>query len=392
MKRVLIIEAQMKQYRLPFYEMLYERLREDGIELKVAYSDPAGQELRKHDNCVLPLEFGLNVKGSWLLNKRILYQPLLREICSADMVITDQAYKLALTHCLLALSRLGLKRVAFWGHGRNRQENALRFSEKYKKRTLDWVTWWFAYTAGTAEYLQLQGVPKAKVTTVQNSVDTRGIQEYVQRLDADARGKVRARVGIPAAAPVGIFVGTLRNLKSLPLLLEASPAIREKVSDFHLVIVGGGPEEREIRESAREQPWVHFLGPHFGDSKSELLAIAGVFLLPGAVGLAIVDAFAAGLPLVTTRLSIHGPEMEYLEEGFNGILTEHHPAAYADAVVDVLLHPHKLHQLQEGARLSAEKYSIEAMTENFSRGILQCLAQPKWQWGPLKWRREQSAP
>ena len=390
MKTVLIIEAQMKQYRLPFYEMLYERLRDADIRLRVAYSDPAGQELRKRDNCVLPLEFGLSVKGSWVFYDRVLYQPLLREICFADLVITDHAYKLALTHYLLLVSRLGLKRVGFWGHGRNRQGNALRFPEKYKKRTLDWVTWWFAYTAGTAEYLHRQGVPKSKTTTVQNSVDTRRIQEHVQHLDTNARARIRSAMGIPVAAPVGIFVGALQKVKYVSLLLDASRAIRKSVGEFHLIIVGGGPEEEAIRESAREQSWVHIAGSKFGDEKSELLAIADVFLLPGMVGLAILDAFAAGLPVVTTRLPIHSPEVEYLEEGSNGIVTEHHSVAYADAVVDILLHPQKLHQLQSGARLSAEKYSIEAMVENFRRGILQCLAQPRWQWGPLKWRKEQS--
>jgi len=379
MKSVLIIEVQMKQYRLPFYERLYERLRTEDIQLKVAYSDPAGQELQKRDNSDLPLEYGLKVKSSSLLKKRILYQPLLHEISSADLVISDHAYKLALTPYLLLLSRLRLKRVAFWGHGENRQGNASPLLEQCRKWTLDWVTWWFAYTTVTAEYLQHEGVPKSKITTVQNSVDTRRIQEYVQSLDVNAKALIRARLEIPAVAPVGIFVGRLQKVKSVPLLLEASRAIRKSVNEFHLIIVGGGPEEEEIRESAREQPWVHFLGPKFEDEKSELLAIADVFLLPGAVGLAILDAFAAGLPLVTTQLLLHGPEIEYLEEGRNGVITPHDPSRFAEAVARLFTHPAELRALREGAGSSAKKYSIENMVENFSRGIVQCLSNPKRQ-------------
>ncbi len=39
MRKVLLIEAQIKQYRLPFYEQLYSMLGADHIELKVGYSE-----------------------------------------------------------------------------------------------------------------------------------------------------------------------------------------------------------------------------------------------------------------------------------------------------------------------------------------------------------------
>ncbi len=43
---------------------------------------------------------------------------------------------------------------------------------------------------------------------------------------------------------------------------------------------------------------------------------------PGAVGLAILDAFAAGLPMVTTHCRGHGPEIAYLRQNENGLMTE----------------------------------------------------------------------
>ncbi len=151
-----------------------------------------------------------------------------------------------------------------------------------------------------------------------------------------------------------------------------------------MIVVGGGPDEEEIKQGAADRPWVHFVGPKFGDRKAQLLAIADVFLLPGRAGLAVLDGFAAGLPLIATRLPIHGPEVEYLEEGRNGVMTAPDPGAYAQAVAALLSNPKELQLLREGAANSAEKYSIEVMVENFKKGIVQCLAQPKWQWGPSK--------
>jgi glycosyltransferase involved in cell wall biosynthesis len=391
MKKVLIIEAQIKRYRRPFYDRLNAALRKEAVQLKVVYSAPTLPEGQKHDNCELAREYGVKVKGYWIAKGRLLFQPAFREVASADLIVIDHANRFVLNHFLLPLSFLKLKRTAFWGLGEYLQADRSRLSEWYKERTLNWVDWWFAYTEGTARYLQERGVPPAKITAVQNSIDTRRIQICIKNFSFNAKAALRARLGINLSAPVGIFVGTLHKVKSIPFLIRAGERIRQTVPDFQLIVVGGGPHEQEIKRSGTPHPWVHFVGPKFGDRKSQFLAISDVFLLPGAVGLAIVDAFAAGLPLVTTRLSIHGPEVEYLEEGFNGILTEHHPASYADVVVDVLLRPQKLHQLQEGARLSAEKYSIEVMVENFRRGIVQCLAQPRWPWMPLKWRRKQRA-
>lgn len=392
MKRVLIIEAQIKRYRKPFYERLNNALYREDVQLKVVYSAPSSAEERKHDNCDLPQEYGVKIKGHWFGKERFLFQPAFREIASADLVVVDQANRFILNHFLIPLWFFKLKRTAFWGLGENRQADRSRFSEWYKERTLNWVDWWFAYTAGTARYLQKHGVSPDKITAVQNSVDTRAIQMCMKSLSANDRTALRAGLGIGPSALIGIFVGMLHRVKSIPFLIQAGEEIRQTIPEFQLIVVGGGPDEGEIRRTAAHLPWVHFVGPKFGERKSQLLAISDVFLLPGRVGLAVLDGFAAALPLIATRRFIHGPEMEYFEEGQNGLMTSPDSAAYAEAVTLLLSDPKELQRLREGAANSAEKYSMEAMVENFRRGIVQCLAQPRWQGSPFKWRREQSAP
>lgn len=390
MKRVLIVEEQIKQYRRPFYEGLCAALCKEGVQLRVVYSAPPPSEVQKRDNCDLPPEYGLKVKAYRMAKGRLLFQPTFRELAAADLVIIDHANRFLLNHLLLPVSLLKLKRVAFWGLGKNLQADRSHFSESYKERTLNWVHWWFAYTEGTARYLQKHGVSAHKITAVQNSVDTRMIQSRVKSLSPNARIALRARLGIGALMPVGIFVGMLHKVKSVPFLIRAGEKIRQNIPEFQLIVVGGGPDADEIQRSAENRSWVHFVGPKFGDRKSRYLAISDVFLLPGRAGLAVLDGFAAGLPLVATRISIHGPEIEYLEEGRNGVLTAPDPEAYAQAVCRLLSNPADLQLLRDGAARSAEKYSIEVMVENFKKGIVQCLAQPKWTWGPLKLRTEAS--
>src|SRR5690348_326371 len=384
MKKVLIIEAQMKQYRVPFYLLLRDVLAANGIELRVAYSDPPPSEVSRNDTCNLPSPVGLKVPGYWLWPDRLLYQPLLTTALFFDLVIVDQGNRFLLNHFLLPLARVGARKIAFWGLGENRQAGRIVFSEWHRLKTLNWASWWFAYTKGTAGYLEQHGVPSSKITAVQNSVDTKEISSCVKNLTAEARLAIRERTGIPRTAPTGIYCGMLDKVKSVPFLIEASRIIKAKLTDFHLILLGGGPEQQAIEALIREHPWIHLLGPRFGKEKAEFMAISDALLAPGRVGLVVLDAFAAGLPLLTTRLPIHGPEFEYLEEEQNGVTTEPRVEAFADAVIRLFGEPDRLRHLKEGARTSAEKYSIEAMVENFRSGIHQCLHPPRWHWSYSK--------
>lgn len=391
-KKVLIIEEQVKRYREPFYNRLHAALAHEGLKLRVAYSASSPSEAQKGDNCDLPRDYGVKVPAYRFARSRLLLQPVFREIFSADLIIIDHANRFLVNHFVLPLSLLGLKQVAFWGLGENLQSDRSPFSEWYKRRTLDWVSWWFAYTEGTARYLAQQGVPAAKITAVQNSVDTRGIALCVQNFSPNAKAALRRKLAIAPAAPVGIFIGMLHKVKSIPFLIEAAGRIRQTVPAFELIVAGGGPAEDQIRRDAADRPWIHFVGPQFGNRKAQLLALADIFLLPGRAGLAVLDAFAAGLPIVATRLPIHGPEIEYLEDGRNGLLTDPDPAAYASTVASLLSNPAQLRTLRQGAAASAKKYSIEAMVENFRCGILQCLGRPKWQLALPKWRGAPTEP
>ncbi len=173
MKRVLIIQPQVKQYRVPLFDKLHAALAEDGVDLRVAYSDPRAHEAAKNDNAELPAEYGVKVPGYWLFGHRILYQPLAREIARADLVIVEQAARNVMNIPLLLLRQLRLKKVAFWGHGKNWRANARRITEWIKELTLAPVDWWFAFTPKVTEYLTIHGVPVNRVTSLNSSLKLR---------------------------------------------------------------------------------------------------------------------------------------------------------------------------------------------------------------------------
>ncbi|KQN01156.1 hypothetical protein ASE82_16925 [Sphingomonas sp. Leaf230] len=106
------------------------------------------------------------------------------------------------------------------------------------------------------------------------------------------------------------------------------------------------------------------------------MLLGQVFMMPGLIGLAILDAGAAGLAIATTDFPWHSPEIAYLEPGVSGLKVAdwENPEAYAAEVAALLLDRPALDRMRAAARSMAERYSIEAMAQNFASGVLKALA------------------
>jgi glycosyltransferase involved in cell wall biosynthesis len=373
-QKVLIVQAVMKQYRAPFFDRLYHALRREGIDLKVAYGLPPEGKLRNSDESELSCRFGVKVANDWMLNGKLLYQHVMQEALDADLVIVEQANKHIVNYLLMLLSSLGVKKMAFWGHGYNRQADVQGFSEWAKKKMWNKVDWWFAYTHGTAAYLASHGVPPEKITSVQNSFDTEGFRNELDGVSETALRAEKSIMGISDDARLGLFCGSLYNDKRLDFLLDAAHSIKQRRPEFELLLVGGGALSGLAEKAAREHRWVHYAGPLFGIRKAVYFKMADFFLHPGALGLAILDSFAAGMPVLTTENPKHGPEIEYLENGVNGLITPFDVKTFSDAAAGLLDDSEALALLAKGASASAGRYSLDAMVNNFKCGIVECLA------------------
>ncbi|MFY9805032.1 MAG: glycosyltransferase family 4 protein [Candidatus Acidiferrales bacterium] len=383
MPRVLIIQAEMKYYRVPFFTGLHAALRQDGIDLVVAYSKQNSKQAIREDGAELPPEFGRKLRGRWFAN-RFLYQSVWKEVASADLVIVGNENKYLVNPFLLLLSALRLKTVAFWGLGPNRHPDRSPVSEWIKERIVTAPDWWFAYTQGIAEYLRRRGMSAQIITNVQNATDMRRHLKEIH--DSDA---VRAKQALTGSTDsrVGLYCGLLGPIKEIPLLLDAARLVRRRCPDFHLVIVGNGPERRWMEKSIAGDPWIHYVGAKFGPECALYYKIADLFMLAGTAGLAIVDSFAAGLPVIATNLTTHSPEIEYLVDGENGRITAHSATSMADAVVEALANPALMAALRRGAQAAGSQYTLEAMIENFRSGIRECLARySSTSWSSLKTR------
>jgi glycosyltransferase involved in cell wall biosynthesis len=373
MPKVLIIQSVIKHYRQPFFRQLRDALMNDGIDLVVAYSDPNSVHAARKDGAELPEPWGRKVKGYWFAN-RFLYQPLWKEIALADLVIVGPEIKYLINPILLLMSALRLKRVAFWGLGPNMHPDRSTLAEWIKAPLFTKVDWWFAYTASVADYLKKKGMAADRITNVQNATDTTELRRLMKEIPDERVSRAKRTLTGRRDSLVGLYCGLMGEIKALPILLDAAKQVKRRCPGFHLVLIGNGPGRSWLEQAIAGEPWIHYLGSKYGPDSALYYKMADVFLLAGTAGLAVVDSFAAGLPLLGTRLATHPPEISYVVDGENGRLAMHEAGAFADCIFEVFSNPALMTKLRSGALESGFQYTMEAMVENFRAGINLCLA------------------
>jgi len=167
------------------------------------------------------------------------------------------------------------------------------------------------------------------------------------RPDLETRD-IRAALGI-GDRPLAVCVSRLVARKGQDVLIRAMPAIRARVPDAALLIVGGGPDEDRLRSMAAGSNDVFFSGQVGEDDLPRYYAVGDVFAMPcrtrlGGLevegwGNVFIEAAACGKPVV---VGDSGGAREALVDGETGILVDGaRVEAVADAVASLLADPER---------------------------------------------------
>jgi len=368
-RRVLIVQRRLTSYRVALFEKLREALVVQAIDLHLATGQATPDEEAKRDGG--RLDWAHPLRTRYYMGSRLCWQPLGPVLDGADLVIVAHENKLIYNHWLVVRPRRF--RLAFWGHGRNwqaREGGWLR--ERFKRWEARRVDWWFAYTQRSVRAIEESGFPQGRITNLNNAIDTRALTALGNSVSQEELDSTRRDVGL-AESPVGVYLGSLYREKRLGFLLEAAGHIRNLLPNFRLLIIGDGPERETVARFAAAHDWVLWRGALSGREKALHLLLGDVLLMPGLVGLSILDAFALERPMVTTAWRFHSPEIEYLEDGTNGLITPDNPVAYAQSVAALVIDRERLMRLRAGCRESAAVYTLDAMVSRFADGIRSAL-------------------
>lgn len=156
-----------------------------------------------------------------------------------------------------------------------------------------------------------------------------------------------------------LYVGRLGNEKKIDQL----KAVLEQVPGTRLALVGDGPARETLREHFAGTPTT-FMGYLKGEELARAYASADVFVFPSAMetfGLVVVEAMAAGLPVVASRV---GGVRDVVTEGETGYtFAVGDVAALVDGVRRTVTDRARIKAMGRAARAFAETQSWDAMMD-----------------------------
>ncbi len=373
-KKVTILQDRLVHYRVGLFENLKALADEKEISLFLVHGQTSPLYRKRDDEGFL--DWTVKVKNRWWTVKghELLWQPLPGYLLDSDLIIMLQHNRILSNYRLIFGPQRHRSKIAFWGHGKNFQSKHPRgIRERVKRCLVKSVDWWFTYTATSAQVIEEAGFDRSRITVLNNAIDTKSFRSDLASITPREIDVLNKQYGIQGRSFVGLFCGTLYPDKKPDVMIEAGKIIKSKIPEFHLFVIGGGPSARPIEEAAQKCDWLHYVGIKKGKDKARFFRLSDVVINPGSVGLHVLDAFTAGLPMVTMADSQHGPEISYLVDGYNGYQTGNGPDAYANAILKLYSDKEAYRAICAHALLDSEKYTVEHMALNFINGIERCL-------------------
>lgn len=194
-----------------------------------------------------------------------------------------------------------------------------------------------------------------------------GIDVSAYRRPADARGRARAALGLPAEAPVVGMVACLKPQKAPEDFVAVAARVGAAVPEARFFIAGDGERRGAVEAAARRAGLdgrLALLG--WRRDVPDLMAATDVLVLTSrweGLPLVLPQAMAAGRPVVAT--SVNGAP-EAVREGVTGhLVPPGDVAALAGRVIDLLRDEPRRQAMGAAAARSAPEFDIEPMVRRY---------------------------
>ena len=233
-----------------------------------------------------------------------------------------------------ALSRLGrgTPPILFTEHGRHHPDHPglkRRVANRLVLRPRDRVV--AVGEAVRGALIHNEGLPADRVSVIYNGIP---IERFDRAFSLEERAEARREMGVEPDGQALVQVARLDYLKDHATALRALRRLIHRLPGARLILVGEGPEEPAIRALTAElglEGRVRMLG--LRKDVPRLLAAADIALLTSiseGIPLTLIEAMAAGLPVVSTNV---GGVAEIVVDRQTGLLAPSgDDAALAEAI------------------------------------------------------------
>jgi glycosyltransferase involved in cell wall biosynthesis len=229
-----------------------------------------------------------------------------------------------------------------------------------------------AVGSNNRDYFRWCGVPADRISMAPHAIDTARFADP-DGAHAQRAAQWRDELGIPVAARVLLYAGKLQPKKDPLLLLQAFVSCGVP---GHLVFVGNGPLEAELRGRAQGRADVHFLPFQNQQAMPGVYRLGDVFVLPSrgpgeTWGLALNEALASHRPVIAG--SKVGGARDLVTDGVNGWTFQSAHLEQLTAVIGKALgcEPSTLATMGAAAGLESERWSIPAAAAGIEAAVME---------------------
>ncbi len=243
--------------------------------------------------------------------------------------------------------------------------SAYRLFMRYFGRGADKIIAVSEYIKGV--FTAVTGMGGDKFIIVRNAVD-----RSVFVPSEDLRNRWRQKYGVGNSFVIG-YIGRLRYVKGIDILIKAFDLIKRDGADLKLLIVGDGGDRKDFEDLAKISKYagdIIFTG--FCDKPNEMMQAFDIGAVPSRQDpcpLVIFELMAAGAVIVTSGVEGIG---EVLKDHYNGLIFDNTPQAIADCVQSLLSSPQLLDELRGNAFNTAMQCDIPQYREKI-RNIYRCI-------------------
>jgi glycosyltransferase involved in cell wall biosynthesis len=217
-------------------------------------------------------------------------------------------------------------------------------------------------------------VPGRLLTVIANGVDT----DRMRNVPPEARDAVRRAIGVSNEEFIWLAVGRFEVAKDYPNMLRAFKEVLSREPRAVLVIVGQGSLQGEAETLADElglRDAVRFLGAR--DDVPAVMSAGDGYVMSSAwegMPMVLLEAAAAGLPIVATAVGGNGEVVRDGESGF--LVPARDPEALGQAMLRLMgLPAEQRHGMGERGREHVRaNYGLHRVAERWERVYWDTLA------------------
>jgi glycosyltransferase involved in cell wall biosynthesis len=301
LKKVTLVLPVLPHYRLALLSLLSKELAKKQVALTVITGTNAGNKSVKEIEDT-PFKLIRNKTSGLTISKlEIQWQKGLitsvKKSSPDKVIILYHAGKI--NHNLLLLI-LQLKKTPYvlWGSGSGDRRTDLSSLQRKMKSLFKYLfiknsSAYLTYGTRFSEQLKKQEYPENRIFVAQNTIHVEEI--YTQLTPKKVRNESKELRFL--------FVGVIFAKKRLDTAIKAFGQLASKGFRFKFDVVGNGEIIEDLKTLAESEGIatnVEFHGPKYADDLALLFKNADVFILPGTGGLAINEAMAYSLPVITT--------------------------------------------------------------------------------------------